>query len=280
MNLQRNPNLPHEAEVIANVRETSTIFTLHLRFTDPNIQEQYDFKPGQFNMLYLYGVGEVAISIVSDPIHKADYQHTIRAVGHVTKGLEKLKKGDRLGLRGPFGRGWPLEAAEHKNVVVITGGLGCAPVVSVINYILHRRDLYGNLKILQGIKHSDDFIFKKRYAEWRHHRNVEVYIAADVSGKAWPFHTGFITDFISTLEYDPEKTVVMMCGPEGMIHIAVRSLLTKGIPSVSIFLNMERNMKCALGHCGHCQYGGAFVCKDGPVFSLPEVERFFHVEGY
>jgi NAD(P)H-flavin reductase len=273
------PYVPHEAEIVERIQESPTIFTFRLKFTDPAIQAQFSFQPGQFNMLYLYGVGEVPISIVSDPAHDEFYDHTIRAVGRVTKGLEQLKIGDRIGIRGPYGKGWPLGFAEHKNIIIITGGVGCAPVVSVIHYILARRSQYGNLKILQGLKHSDDFIFHQQYEAWRKIPHTEVWIAADFVGKNWPWYSGRITDMITDLIILPE-TVVMLCGPEIMMQIAVKELLKKGVREENIFLSMERNMECGVGHCGHCQYGGLFICKDGPIFAYPKIKDLFMEPGF
>lgn len=275
-----DPYLPLEAEIIDRIQESSTIFTLKIRFIEYECHEQFLFYPGQFNMVYLYGVGEVAISIVSDPEEKDALDHTIRAIGRVTKALQQLKIGDRIGIRGPFGRGWPLEQSQGKNVVVVTGGLGCAPTVSVINYILARRDQYGDLKILQGVKHSDDFIFRKQYAKWQESPRTEIHIAADQVGPKWPWAVGYVTDMIQTLNLDPENTVAMMCGPEMMMHTAINALTQKGIPEQNLYLSMERNMDCGIGQCGHCQYGGLFVCKDGPIFAFPEIKALFKEPGF
>ena len=157
-----NAHLPAEAEIVERIQESPSIFTLRLRFTDPAIRAAYRFAPGQFNMVYLHGAGEVAISIVSDPERSDLLDHTIRAVGRVTEGLSALRAGARIGLRGPFGRGWPVEEAQGRDVVVVTGGLGCAPVVSAINYILERRERFGQLTIVQGVKHADDLIWRER----------------------------------------------------------------------------------------------------------------------
>lgn len=278
-NNQLDAYLPHEAKIIDRIQESSTIFTLKLSFTDSNFKKNYKFKPGQFNMLYLYGAGEVAISIASDPDEKEFFEHTIRVVGRITEGLAKLPIGDRVGIRGPFGRGWPIMPAEGKDIVIVTGGLGCAPVVSMINYILLRRDHYGALKILQGVKHSDDFIFKKRYEQWRKMPETEIYIAADKSRPGWPWYTGRITEMISDLSLKKD-TVVMMCGPQLMMSVAIKEFLKKQLNDNNIYLSMERNMECAIGHCGHCQYGGLFVCKNGPVFSYNEVKNLFAVSGF
>jgi len=231
-------------------------------------------------MLYLYGVGEVPISIVSDPQDEHLFDHAIRVVGRVTRGLEQLKAGDRLGVRGPYGRGWPLKLAENRDVMVVTGGLGCAPVVSVINYVIRRRDNFRRLVIMQGVKHSDDLIWRSRYSQWSKLRDTQVLIAANVGATLWPWHVGHVTELFDKVEMDASRAMVMMCGPEGMMQAAVDRLFEHGVPEDSIYLNMERNMHCAVGLCGHCQYGGKFVCQDGPVFSYPEVKGLFDVKGY
>ncbi len=275
-----NDYLPHEAHIIERIRESPTLFTLRVEFSDPELQAAYSFEPGQFNMLYLHGAGEVPISIVSDPIDEHIIEHTIRNVGRVTNGLSALQAGDRIGIRGPYGRGWPLRNAEQKDVIVITGGLGCAPVVSVINYIVRRRERFGHLNIVQGVKHSSDFIWRERYDCWREIPDTQVLLAADAGEALWPWHIGRVTGLFKALQYDPRHTIVMMCGPEGMMRVVVKEMLERGISESELWLSMERSMKCAIGHCGHCQYGGRFVCKDGPVFSYPEVRSLFGVKGF
>lgn len=275
-----DPYLPIQAEILAMEHQTPSIFTLQLRFVEKHLHYLYSFHPGQFNMIYLYGVGEVAISIVSDPDEKYVLSHSIRAVGHVTKALQKLKVGDHVGVRGPFGHGWPLHKQKGKDIVVVMGGLGAAPSVSIINYIMLRRTLYGKLKILQGVKHSDDFIFQKKCAEWQKDSNTEIHITADQPGKKWPWNVGYVTDMLKLISLQPENTVALMCGPEMMMHVAIKTLVEKGVDESNIYLSMERNMECGIGHCGHCQYGGYFVCKDGPVFSYPEIKPLFKVAGF
>jgi len=277
---RNNPHLPLEAEVVERIQESPTIFTLRLRFTDPVKHAAFRFAPGQFNMLYLYGVGEVAISIVSDPQDEHLFDHAIRVVGRVTRGLEQLKAGDRLGVRGPYGRGWPLKLAENKDVMVVTGGLGCAPVVSVINYVIRRRDNFRRLIIMQGVKHSDDLIWRSQYSQWSKLRDTQVLVAADAGVALWPWHVGHVTELFDKVEIDPSRAMVMLCGPQGMMQAAVDHLFEHGVPEDSIYLNMERNMHCAVGLCGHCQYGGKFVCQDGPVFSYPEVKPLFGIRGF
>ena len=158
-------DVPRAARVVERIQESPDIFTLRLEYPDAREQHPFDFAPGQFNMLYLHGVGEVPISIVSDPNDDRYFDHTIRALGRVTRGLSNLSEGDFVGVRGPFGVGWPLAEAEGKDVVIVTGGLGCAPVVAVINYLFRRREQFGYITILQGVKHHDDLIWRERYSE-------------------------------------------------------------------------------------------------------------------
>lgn len=270
---------PAEAEVVERVQESPTVFTLRLRFTDPDLHAAYRFAPGQFNMLYLYGVGEVAISLVSDPEDDSLFDHTIRVVGRVTRGLGRLQTGDRLGIRGPYGRGWPLQAAEGRDVVLVTGGLGCAPVVSVINYVMRRRERFGRLVIIQGVKHAGDLIWRESYERWAAMANTQVLLAADEASRDWRWHTGLVTTLIERAEFDPDNAVAMMCGPEVMMKFAARELFAQGLAAESLWLSMERNMQCAVGLCGHCQYGPDFVCRQGPVFRYDEIESRLQQEG-
>jgi len=272
-----NPHLPMLASVVDRIQETPSIFTLKLRLKN---NKAFQFEPGQFNMLYLYGVGEVPISIVSDPEQNDVISHTIRTVGRVTNGLSQLNTGDQLGLRGPFGRGWPIVESHKKDIVIVTGGLGCAPVVSVIHYILNRQPDFGRLIIFQGVKHSDDLIWNKQYQQWSSLPNVEVRIAASQStSKSWPWYSGHVTNMIKDFSYDESNTIAMMCGPEPMMFAAVESLKKENIREESIWLSMERNMQCAIGHCGHCQFGSHFICKQGAVFPYSEVSDFFGKRG-
>lgn len=275
-----SPYQPYEARIIKRRQESATVFTLDLEFSDPDVGAEYRFAPGQFNMVYLYGVGEVAISIVSDPAHGHALAHTIRRVGRVTNALAGLGEGDYLGIRGPYGRGWPVEQAAGRDVVLITGGLGCAPVVGVINYIVRRRAQFGRITIVQGVKHSADLIWRDRYEQWAALSDTQVLLAADVAGPGWPWHEGRVTALLDQATLVPGNSLVMMCGPEMMMRLTIEILLRRGIPERDIWLSMERNMQCAIGHCGHCQYGGQFVCKDGPVFCYPQVKALFGVKGF
>lgn len=275
-----NPYLPLEAKIVERMQESKTVFTLRLQLADAQARDAYRFEPGQFNMLYLYGAGEVPISIVSDPQDPTNLGHTIRVVGRVTRAMAELQPGERIGLRGPYGRGWPLSLAEGHDVLIVTGGLGCAPVVSVINYVLMRRASFGKLTIIQGVKHAEELLWRERYAYWATLPDTQVLLAADHGGPVWPWHVGVVTEVFDDARIVPERTMVMMCGPEGMMRASVKNLVGRGVSEERIYVNMERNMQCAVGHCGHCQYGGAFVCRHGPVFAYPEVKALFDVKGF
>jgi NAD(P)H-flavin reductase len=271
--------VPMAATIVERLDEAPGIFTLRIAIDTAAQRSAYRFAPGQFNMLGLFGVGEVAISIVSDPQQPELIDHTIRVVGRVTRGLAQLVDGDALGVRGPFGRGWPLEEIVGRDVLVVTGGLGCAPVVSVINYILMRRAQFGRLVIVQGVKHAQDLIWRERYAYWRTLPRTEVWLAADVGAPVWPGHVGRVTELFDRIDITPDMAV-LLCGPEIMMITAVRQLLARGIATDAIALSMERNMQCGHGLCGHCQIGPHFLCRDGPVFRYPAVAAWLGRKGF
>jgi NAD(P)H-flavin reductase len=270
--------VPSAAEVVERREESRGIATLRLRFQDETVRRSYTFRPGQFNMVYAFGTGEVPISIVSDPADPSLLDHTIRAVGGVTDRLCALDTGETVGLRGPFGSWWPLDEARGRDVVIVTGGLGCAPVVAAINYIMKRRDAYGSLKILHGIKTPKDLLFRERFRAWRKAPDTEVYLTADQADRQWQYHVGVVTNLFQQVRIDPARSIVMMCGPEVMMRYGVRDLLAQGVAADRIYLSLERNMQCAVGFCGHCQYGPMFICKDGPVLRYDRIQRWFEIK--
>lgn len=268
----------HRARIVAVRVDAEDMRTFSLRFVDPEVRRDYRFSPGQFNMLYAFGIGEVAISIVSDPDEPSTLEHTVRIVGRVTGAMERWQVGEIVGVRGPYGRGWPLEAARGRDVVIVTGGIGCAPVVGVINYIFRRREQYGTLHILHGVKKSQDLLYRERFEVWKREPRTHVYLSADHPDEHWRDRVGVVTGLFDELEVDP-SAVVMMCGPEVMMRYAVRALHKKGFRDDSIYLSLERHMQCAVGLCGHCQLAPHFVCRDGPVFCYSTVRRFFGTAG-
>ncbi len=274
VNATANPYLIQAATIAEKIREAEDIDTYRLRFVDEQVRRTYRFAAGQFNMVYLFGIGEVAISIVSDPDEPELLDHTIRAVGRVTKSIARLQLGDELGIRGPFGQGWPLDAAQGKDVVIVTGGLGCAPVVGAIEYIFRRRNQYGSVKILHGVKTPHDLLFRERFDAWRRHPDTEVLLTSDQPDKTWHYHVGVVTELFEQVAVDPARAMVLMCGPEIMMRLGVSILMQRGIPATAIYLSLERHMECGIGLCGHCQMGPYLLCKDGPVIRYDRVSRW------
>jgi NAD(P)H-flavin reductase len=274
-----NPYALEPAVVEEKVTEAPGIYTFGLRLVDTEARRRYRFAAGQFNMLYVLGVGEVPISIVSDPDEPELLRHTIRVVGRVTEAMGRLRPGDPIGVRGPYGRGWPLEAARGRDVMIVTGGLGCAPVVGAVEYVFRRRSAYGAVKILHGVKTPRDLLYRARFAAWRRHPDTEVLLASDQPGKAWRHHIGVVTELFEQVTVDPARIVVMMCGPEIMMRLGTRILAQRGVPLDAIYVSLERNMQCGIGLCGHCQMGPFFLCTDGPVMRYDAIVPLLSTPG-
>jgi sulfhydrogenase subunit gamma (sulfur reductase) len=269
---------PRRARVVANLPESASIFTLRLELPDDG-DAAYRFQPGQFNMLYLFGGGEIPLSISGASTQPGYLDHTIRRVGRISERLAAMRPGQELGLRGPYGRGWPLAAARGRPLLVITGGLGCAPSVAMIRHIIEQRPHYGPLTLIQGVRHADDMIWRDQYRRWASADRVTVRLAADQGGPAWPWHTGLVTELIEP-EMLAARPLAMICGPEMMMCAAIRRLLEYGLGEADIWLSMERNMHCGVGLCGHCQIGPHFVCRDGPVFPYPQIKDYLQHDGF
>jgi NAD(P)H-flavin reductase len=272
--MAHNPYLIHPAMIVDKKQESTDIVTFRLQLTDPTHREAFRFEAGQFNMLYVFGIGEVAISIVSDPDEPEFLDHTIRVVGRITKVLGNMQKSETMGVRGPFGIGWPMQEALGKDVLIVTGGLGCAPVVGAIEYIFRRREEYGAITILHGVKTPHDLLYRERFDVWRHEPRTQVLLTSDEPGKTWHNHVGVVTELFDQVKVDPDNTVVMMCGPEIMMRIACNILSHHGLRPDVMYVSLERHMECGIGLCGHCQLGPFFLCKDGPVMRLDRVVPF------
>lgn len=257
------------------VRETQDTFSCELQAcTGPT---QLAFRPGQFNMLYVFGVGEVPISISGDPARPDRVVHTTRAVGAVTRALQGLREGAVLGLRGPFGTAWPVEAARDHDVIIVAGGIGLAPLRPVMYDLLNNRGRHGRIVLLYGVRTAEDLLFSRELTEWRGRFDVDVHTTVDRSTSGWRGNVGVVTTLIPHAPCDPQRTVALVCGPEIMMRFTVMALEARGVAAGNIYVSMERNMKCAVGFCGHCQYGPEFICKDGPVFAYPRIERLFSI---
>lgn len=236
-----------------------------------------DYAPGQFNMLTAFGVGEAAISMSGDPA-TGPLIHTIRAVGPVSRALTELKPGEPIGVRGPFGVGWPMAAAEGKDVVLVAGGLGMAPLRPALYRLLGERARYGKVTLLFGSRRPEDIVFRHEVENWRGRFDIDVDVTVDHAGADWRGHVGIVTTLIARLDLNPAKTIAMVCGPEVMMRFVAMALCDRGIAEESVWLSMERNMKCAIGHCGHCQLGPTFICRDGPVFTYRRLKPLLGVK--
>lgn len=227
----------------------------------------FSFDPGQFTMLYAFGVGEVPISVSGDPDDGSVVVQTIRRVGAVTEALGSLSAGDQVGLRGPFGTGWPLHEAEGGDVVMVAGGIGLAPLRPALYRILANRDRFGRVALLYGARSPDELLYVDEIQAWRSRLDADVRVTVDSGGPGWFGSVGVVTELVTSAPFDPERTVALVCGPEIMMRFARQTLEEQGVNPGRTFVSMERNMKCGIGLCGHCQFGPIFVCKDGPVFS-------------
>ena len=268
-----DPMLPQPFLVRRVRRETSDTFTVEIE--PASAGKIFNFAPGQFNMLYVFGVGEIAISICADPRGRS-LMHTTRVVGTVTKAMSRLRRGDMLGVRGPFGSCWPIEQAAGHDVVLIAGGIGLAPLRGALSQLLRRRNKPGNVVLLYGVRTPEDMLYRHELERWRS-AGLQIYVTADRATGSWPGHVGVVTTLIPRAPFDPVNTVAMVCGPEVMMRYTVLELQKRGVSERSIFMSMERNMKCAVGFCGHCQFGPEFICKDGPVFRYDRVKNWLGI---
>jgi NAD(P)H-flavin reductase len=267
----------HTARIVDVRPEVPGVSTYDLEFDDPHVAGAFRFQPGQFNMLYLPGFGESAISISSNPAQHSRLSHTVRVAGNVTQALARRAVGDQIGVRGPFGSCWPVEACRGHDVVIACGGIGLAPLRPAIYYILNHRDDYGRVMLLYGARTPNDLLYTAEYPTWRD-KNIEVEVTVDMGAPDWNGHIGVVPVLFYRLRLRPQRTAVMSCGPEIMMRFVVFEALARKVLPETIYLSMERNMSCAMGFCGHCQVGPYFVCKDGPVFNFQQVESFFNLE--
>ncbi len=246
-------------------KEIRGTFTLEL---DPG-ESGFAFLPGQFNMLYVFGNGEIPISVSGDPERTDILVHTIRAVGKVSKALCRLRPGEFIGVRGPYGSSWPLQACRGKDILFVTGGLGLAPLRPVVQQVFKHHQEYGKIILLYGARTPERLLYKQELETWS--RTMQVELAVGSAGPDWKGHVGIITNFIAGLDCDPARTQAMICSSESMMRSMVSELNMLGIPDREILLTLERSMKCGVGLCGHCQLGPTFVCKNGPVYAYDQV---------
>lgn len=267
------PMVPVVATVRAFGRETHDTFTLTL-----DAPAGYRFLPGQFNMLYVFGVGEAAISMSGDAAEASTVAHTVRAVGSVTNALARLQPGQSLGVRGPFGSAWPLEELRGRDVVVVAGGIGLAPLRPLLYHLARNRKDHGKVTLLCGARTPADLLYATELEKWHKPGDFEVLVTVDRADSSWRGSIGVVTTLFPGLKLDPERTVGLVCGPEVMMRFVQREFEKRGVRDDRLFISLERNMHCAVGFCGHCQLGPEFVCMDGPVFRYDRIKAFFNLD--
>ena len=253
-------------------REMAGVTTLEL-----TPASAFAFVPGQFNMLYMFGLGEVAISLSGDPAEDHRIVHTVRAVGAVSQAITRLRRNDVIGMRGPYGSYWPVPDSEGSDVVIVAGGLGLAPLRPVIYRVLAHRERYGRVAVLYGARGPADILYRRELEAWRRRLDVDITVTVDHAAADWRRHVGVVPALTPRTLIDPDHAIAMVCGPEIRMRFTIDALQQRGLALDRIFVSMERNMKCAIGLCGHCQFGPAFVCRDGPVFRFDRIAPFFNI---
>jgi NAD(P)H-flavin reductase len=260
---------PRPFRVVRRARETHDTWTLDL---EPVLGRPLEVEPGQFTMLYAFGVGEVPISVSGPPLVQ-----TIRAVGPVTRALCAARPGTVIGVRGPFGTHWPVEDVRGRDVLIVAGGVGLPPVRPALYHVLEHRADYGRVVLLYGARTPEDIVFRREIERWRSRMDLDVDVTVDAATGDWRGKVGVVTTLIPRAHLDPDATAAFVVGPEIMMRFTARALVDAGLEPGQIWLSMERTMKCGVGLCGHCQYGPSLVCRDGAVYPYPAIERLLGV---
>lgn len=272
--LGADPMLPRIARVRRRYRNGPKVWTLETECEGM----ASGFLPGQFDMLTAFGIGEVPISLSGDPADSRHLTHTIRAVGPVSAALAALEQGASLGIRGPFGAGWPMSEAAGRDVLIVAGGLGLAPLRPVLYRLLAERARYGRIILLYGTRSPQEILFRREIESWRRRLDLEIEVTVDHAEGDWRGHVGVVTTLIARAGFETQRALALVCGPEIMMRFAIAALHDAGVAEDAIYLSMERNMKCAVGFCGHCQFGGVLVCREGPVLRYDRVRDLLWIK--
>jgi anaerobic sulfite reductase subunit B len=265
--------VPAPYALTAKRQETADTWTLELQ---PREGSRLDFAAGQFTMLSAFGTGEVPISISGEPGSEGPLVHTVRAVGLATRAICDAAVGDVLGVRGPFGRPWPVNDLAGGDVLVVTGGIGLAPLRPAILALLAERERFGRVILLYGGRSPEQLLFTAELEEWTG-RGLDVAVTVDSAGPEWLGHVGVVPRLVRHARFDAANAVALLCGPEVMMRFTVTALAQSGVGSDRVYASMERNMQCGIGHCGHCQLGPTLLCRDGPVYQWGELERWLAI---
>ncbi|HDN79279.1 MAG: oxidoreductase [Chloroflexi bacterium] len=261
-----NPRLAEVLE-IEDLTEKEKLFTLRLERGEP-----LGHQPGQFVKVSVFGVGECPISVCSSPTRDHTFQLCVRAVGNVTNAIHRLKPGDVIGIRGPYGKGFPVDEMKGYDLLFAAGGLGMAPLRSLIQYVIDRRDEFGRVIVLYGAKQPRELLFRDELEQIQNVENAQCLVTVDRADESWEGHVGVITTLCPCVEIEPSRTMAVTVGPPIMYRFIIKEFLKMGLPEDRIYLSLERRMKCGVGKCGHCQINGVYVCKEGPVFTYAQIK--------
>lgn len=268
--LEANPFRPWPARITSISQLTAKEKLFELRLIDEEVREAFTFDAGQFVELSLFGVGEAPISISSAPSKQGFIELCIREAGSVTSAMHRKQCGDIVGLRGPFGRGFPFEEMKGHDVLLVAGGLGIAPLKSLINHIHDERHEFGKVTILLGARTPDEIMFRRQFDMWKHREDFDLIMTVDHADETWDGEEGLVTKLFDRIEVNPENTYGAICGPPVMYKFVIEEMRKKNLDVDRIFVSFERRMKCGIGMCGHCGVGHQYTCLDGPVFSYWE----------
>ena len=265
--------VPYQARIESIVEETAGVKTFRLTFRDPAVAESFSFKPGQFGLYSVFGAGEATFCIASSPTRKGYIECSVKKAGRVTTELHQCNVGDVIGFRGPYGNWFPLDEMAGKNLLFVGGGIGLAPLRSVIQNVLDCRDRFADVTILYGARSVGDLVYKPELKTWREMDKVQAVYTVDPGGETadWAGKVGFVPAVLEDLKPSPAKTVVITCGPPIMIKFVLASLGKLGFSLDAAYTTLENRMKCGIGKCGRCNVGHLYVCKDGPVFRCDEL---------
>ncbi|HLA38161.1 MAG TPA: FAD/NAD(P)-binding protein [Candidatus Brocadiales bacterium] len=262
--------VPTLAEIVRTRQLTELEKFFEIRLLEPR---PFPFEPGQFILLSVLGVGEAPVTLASSPLKKDGVEVCVRRVGSLTNALHRLQEGATIGLRGPFGKGFPIEALKGKDLLFVAGGIGIIPLRSLIHYVLERRKDFGQLSILYGAKTPKEFLFADELKAWGQRGDVRLLLTVDKPDETWKGNAGVITRLIPPLELRPKETYAVIVGPPVMYKFVLMELYQKALPESQILMSLERRMRCGVGKCGHCQINNVYVCQEGPVFSYQFLKR-------
>ena len=266
-----NIYLPHLATIAEVEPQTPDTTMFRVVLDDSTLAKSFTYLPGHFAELSIFGVGECPISIASAPTRKGFLEFCVRAVGQVTNALHELDMGSKLGVRGPYGNSFLLPQLEGRNLLFIGGGIGLAPLRSLINHALDNQDRYGEVEVIYGARTPQDLVFKDELNSWGEEEGVTVYVTVDRGDETWRGPVGFVPPFLREIKPSPQEKVAFTCGPPIMIKLVMEALEEMGFPPDHIVTTLEMKMKCGVGKCGRCNIGSRYICRDGPVFTLEQL---------